>query len=65
MVFTERSRLSDESWQRYIEPLKARVDVLKSTLQESAALKDIETELSIYRHHLGEFGYQMFVLQKA
>ncbi len=56
--------LSDESWQNYIEPLEARVYALKSTMPESVALRDIETELNIYRHHLGEFGYQMFVLQR-
>ena len=56
--------LSDVAWQSYIEPLKVRVDELKSALPDSAALRDIETELNIYRHHLGEFGYQMFVLQR-
>ncbi|GAA4652175.1 MerR family transcriptional regulator [Kistimonas scapharcae] len=57
--------LSEESWQSYIKPLEARVNALRSNMPESAALRDIETELNIYRQYLGEFGYQMFVLQKT
>lgn len=56
--------LSKEAWKDYFEPLQERVDVLKDELLDSAALRDIETELNIYHNNLDEFGYQMFVLQK-
>lgn len=55
--------LSDESWQAYAAPLRNRVDQLRAQLKDSAALQDLTTELEIYRKHLGEFGYQMFVLR--
>lgn len=56
--------LSDEAWQAYAGPLQARVSQLRGQLKDSAALQDLEAELEIYRKHLGEFGYQMFVLRK-
>jgi len=55
--------LSEDAWRAYIVPLQARVDVLKFEMAESEALRDIETELEIYRRSLGEFGYQIFVLK--
>lgn len=55
--------LSEEAWKAYIDPLQARVDELKIEMAESEALRDIETELGVYRNRLHEFGYQMFVLK--
>jgi SAM-dependent methyltransferase len=55
--------LSEDAWKAYIDPLQARVDVLKFEMAESEALRDIETELEIYRKNLDEFGYQIFVLE--
>lgn len=57
--------LSDEAWKGYINPLQARVDQLKPEMAESEALRDLDTELEIYRNNLGDFGYQMFVLKKS
>ncbi|GAA4898325.1 methyltransferase domain-containing protein [Ferrimonas pelagia] len=57
--------LSDTAWQNYAGPLAKRVAQLKPEMADSAALTEIETELNIYRDHLGEFGYQIFVLQKS
>ncbi|WOG26787.1 MerR family transcriptional regulator [Endozoicomonas sp. 8E] len=54
--------LSRESWDNYCEPLKKRIHDLSPVMPDSLALKNIETELEIYRKFLGQFGYQMFVL---
>ncbi|WP_422137256.1 MerR family transcriptional regulator [Endozoicomonas sp. ALC020] len=56
--------LSRESWDNYSEPLKKRIHDLSPAMPDSLALKNIETELEIYRKFLGQFGYQMFVLGK-
>ncbi len=56
--------LSAEAWSEYTGPLEKRAREVASELPDSAALKDIERELGIYRNHLGEFGYQMFVFRK-
>ena len=55
--------LSEDAWKAYIDPLQARVGVLKFEMAESEALRDLETELEIYRKSLDEFGYQIFVLK--
>ncbi|WP_298443759.1 MerR family transcriptional regulator [uncultured Ferrimonas sp.] len=56
--------LSEAAWAGYAQPLQQRVNQLKPSMSDSQAIADIETELDIYANHLGEFGYQMFVLQK-
>lgn len=55
--------LSEQAWRDYYVPVKARVAELKSEMPNSVALADIEREIAIFEQHLGEFGYQMFVLQ--
>lgn len=57
--------LSECAWKAYFEPLQARVNALKHEMEDSSALRDIQTELEIYHSHLDEFGYQMFVLKSA
>lgn len=54
---------SHRAWDNYYLPLAARVAELRPQLPQSSALDDIEREIAIYRQHLGEFGYQQFVLQ--
>ncbi len=56
--------MSKQAWFNYSQPLKQRLHELESELGESKAWQDIQTELSIYQRFLGDFGYQMFVLQK-
>ena len=56
--------LSEAAWSEYIGPLAKRAREVASELPDSAALQDLERELEIYRNHLGEFGYQMFVFRK-
>jgi DNA-binding transcriptional MerR regulator/predicted O-methyltransferase YrrM len=56
--------LSQTSWDNYIHPLKHRLNELKTELQDSVVLKDLNSELSIYDNYLGEFGYEFFILQK-
>lgn len=57
--------LSKQAWEAYYEPLQARVNGLKTKMKNSSALKDMETELEMYHQFQGEFGYQMFVLQRT
>ena len=57
--------LSQDGWNAYIDPLSRRVAELKDEMMGKQALQDITDELAIYRDHLGEFGYQMFILQKS
>ncbi|MCW8330851.1 MerR family transcriptional regulator [Photobacterium sp. SDRW27] len=57
--------LSEAAWKAYFMPLQTRVDALKSEMQDSTALRDIEVELNIYRQSLDEFGYQMFILKNS
>ncbi|GLP97937.1 MerR family transcriptional regulator [Paraferrimonas sedimenticola] len=54
--------LSQQAWENYFVPLDARIQELASNMGESQALKDIATEIGIYRNYLGQFGYQMFIL---
>lgn len=57
--------LSAQAWQDYYQPLKARALALQPDMLGSKALVDILHEITLYEQHLGEFGYQMFVLQKS
>lgn len=61
----EHFALSPEAWQTYYEPLKVRVAQIAPSMPNSQAIADIQTELDIYDRFLGEFGYQMFIVQKA
>jgi cyclopropane fatty-acyl-phospholipid synthase-like methyltransferase len=56
--------LSEHAWHDYYRPLKTRVANMKASMPTSAAIGDIEREISMYERYLGEFGYHMFVLQK-
>ena len=62
-VLQDHFSLSPEAWQNYYQPLKARVAMLADTMPDSTALADIRHEINIYERFLGQFGYQMFVLQ--
>jgi cyclopropane fatty-acyl-phospholipid synthase-like methyltransferase len=57
--------LSEQAWQAYYGPLQRRVEVLKPDMAGSAALRDIETELTVYQQKGNDFAYQMLVLQKT
>jgi len=57
--------LSEQAWHDYYQPLKARVADVKACMPTSTAIADIEQEIAIYEHYLGEFGYHMFVLRKG
>lgn len=59
----EHFTLSCTAWDAYRLPLQQRVDELAAEMPDSVALDDIRRELEVYREHLGEFGYQMFILQ--
>lgn len=55
--------LSDQAWLDYYLPLNQRVSELQKTLPNSTALQDLAREVAFYKKHLGEFGYEMFVLK--
>lgn len=56
--------LSNTAWQNYYGPLSEQVNAVAARLQGSAALAEIERELAMYRQYQGQYGYQMFVLQR-
>ncbi|ERS84577.1 methyltransferase [Marinobacter sp. EVN1] len=55
--------LSQQAWANYYEPLRSRLNELKPQMAESMALNDIDREIGIIDQYLGEFGYEMFILQ--
>lgn len=61
----EHFALSQEAWQTYYEPLKQRVAEIENSMPNSQAVADIKRELAIFDNYLGQFGYQMFIVQKA
>ncbi len=56
-------KFSQSSWDNYYLPLKKRVEELMPLMKDSAALKDIASEVEFYLNHNSEFGYQMFILK--
>ena len=56
--------LSQHAWTNYLAPLREKIAGLSSQEFSSSALSDIQKELDIHQQHLGEYGYQFFVLQK-
>ncbi len=56
--------LSEQAWSQYYQPLKERVTELKPNIPDSPAIADTEREIACYEQHLGEFGYEMFVLKR-
>ncbi len=59
----ESFTLSQQAWDNYSIPLRARVNALKDKMGDKAAIQDIERELELYRHYLAEFGYHMYLLR--
>ncbi|SNB54415.1 DNA-binding transcriptional regulator, MerR family [Marinobacter sp. es.042] len=55
--------LSQKAWANYYEPLRSRLNELKPQMAEPMALNDIDREIGIIDQYLGEFGYEMFILQ--
>ncbi|WP_434355074.1 methyltransferase domain-containing protein [Parasalinivibrio latis] len=60
----EHFSLSHDAWDAYYTPLEEKVEALKPEVTQSTAISDLETELNVYHKHLGDFGYQVFVLKK-
>jgi DNA-binding transcriptional MerR regulator/predicted O-methyltransferase YrrM len=56
--------LSEQAWDNYYLPLEARIGKLKDSMPSSNAIADIEHEIAIYKRNQGDFGYQMFILQR-
>ena len=58
------TQVLQSSWKDYYEPLQQRLNDVASTLGNSPALHDIQNEVNLYKRHLGEFGYQFFIVSK-
>ncbi len=56
--------LSQQAWENYLAPLREKIARLSPQEFSSKALADITKELDIHRQYLGEYGYQLFILQK-
>lgn len=56
---------SKESWNNYYQPLSKRLDEVRPTMEKSPAFNDIEQEVNICTQYADEFGYHMFVVEKA
>ena len=54
---------NQSSWDNYYSPLKKRVEELLPSMEASAALKDIASEVEFYLKNNSEYGYQMFILK--
>jgi len=61
----ETFTISERAWVNYYEPLKKRLAEVAVTIANSQAVADIQTEINLYEKHLGEFGYQFFIVQKS
>ncbi|GEA58817.1 MerR family transcriptional regulator [Vibrio comitans] len=61
----EHFPLSQQAWENYFLPVKQRVSELLPSMPDSNALNDLAKEVSIYERYLDEFGYEMFIVQKA
>ncbi len=59
----ESFELSQQAWENYLNPLRAKVSQLAQETFSSKALDDIQRELDIHQKYLGQYGYQVFVLQ--
>lgn len=56
--------MGNEAMDAYYRPLEARLDAVQDRLVESRAFDDLQTELSVWREAHGQFGFEMFVLQR-
>lgn len=56
--------MGQEALDTYFRPLEARVQALEGRLKGQRVLDDLRAELRVYREGTGQFGYQMFVLQR-
>lgn len=55
---------SDQSWTNYLAPLQNKIAQLDNQHFTSNAIKDIQNEIHIHEHYLGQYSYQLFVLKK-
>lgn len=56
--------LSEQAWKNYYEPLEQRLQEVASKMTGSQAVIDIQNEIDLYKSHLGEFGYQFFIVKR-
>lgn len=59
----ESFELSQQAWENYLNPLRTKVSQLAAETFSSKALDDLQKELNIHQKYLGQYGYQVFVLQ--
>ncbi|GLQ31387.1 methyltransferase [Litoribrevibacter albus] len=56
--------VSEQAWKSYYEPLEQRLKQVSPKMTGSQAVIDIQNEVDLFKSHLGEFGYQFFIVKK-
>lgn len=54
-----------EAMDTYYRPLAARLDALESRLAGARVLDDRRREIAVHKAGRGQFGYEMFVLERV
>lgn len=61
----ETFELSRKAWVNYLWPLHSRIANISDDQFLSGALTDLTKEIAIHEKYAGEYGYQMFALQRS
>jgi DNA-binding transcriptional MerR regulator/cyclopropane fatty-acyl-phospholipid synthase-like methyltransferase len=59
-----RFDMGQEALDAYYRPLEARLEAMAGAAIHQRVMDDLQAELSVYREGKGQFGYEMFVLQR-
>jgi GNAT superfamily N-acetyltransferase len=57
--------IGPEGMETYYRPLAARLDALEPRLAGARVLDDLRREIAVFEAGRGQFGYEMFVLERA
>ena len=57
--------IGPEGMETYYRPLAARLDALEPRLAGSRVLEDLRREIAVLEAGRGQFGYEMFVLERV
>jgi SAM-dependent methyltransferase len=57
--------IGPEGMETYYRPLAARLDALEPRLAGARVLDDLRREIAVFEAGRGQFGYEMFVLERV
>jgi hypothetical protein len=57
--------IGPEGMETYYRPLAARLDALEPRLAGASVLDDLRREIAVHEAGRGQFGYEMFVLERG